>query len=215
MKLVTAVSDIHGSWDDLPNPPDANILAFAGDLTTGLIRNAIAFFTWAEQFVPYFDDVIVVPGNHDGCFDTAAQLMQTEAGNRGLNLLVDAALDAHGTRVYGTPWSTRFGHWYFMDDERGLEQRYQQIPADTQLLISHGPAYGYLDVVRRDGSHAGSRALRDCIENRLDGLQALVHGHIHESRGRRDIRQRLTAYNVACLDDRYCMVADPWVNFTL
>lgn len=214
-KTVTAASDIHGSWDEMSHPPEANLLVFAGDVTSnGKLQNAMAFLQWAEQFVPYFDDVILTPGNHDECFEVSGPLLAEEGGSRGIDVLIDAGMDAHGIRVWGTPWSLTYGSWSFMGSEEFLAQKYAGIPEDTQLLISHGPPYGILDLVAR-GELTGSKSLL-AVVNQLQHLRAFVCGHIHESRGRHVLESDCMAYNVASLDRHYRLrVGDEWTNFVM
>lgn len=215
MITVTAASDIHGSWDDLPGPPEANILAFAGDVTSdGRLQNGVAFINWAKQFVPYFDDVVMIPGNHDNCFSTSAVMLTEEAKNAGIQLLIDTAyVSRGGCRIYGTPWSLPYGRWMFMAPEDQLVRKYAWIPADTQLLISHGPPKGILDLACRN-IHAGSNALLERIKELAD-LKAVVFGHIHEARGRAVVRDGCVAYNVATLDASYVVMPEPWTTFVL
>lgn len=212
---VTATSDIHGSWDDMESPREANLLVFAGDLTAdGRLQNAMAFLEWAKQFVPYFDDVVVVPGNHDRAFAVHEPLLLFEAKSRGLALLIDAGLDAHGVRVWGTPWSLTYGRWSYMDSDVNLALKYAAIDPQTELLVSHGPPYGILDKASR-GVHAGSQALLDRMTE-LPNLRAFVCGHIHESYGSQTLKGDIFAYNVAALDNHYC-VRSPgaWTHFAM
>lgn len=215
MKTVTAASDIHGSWGDMDIPPDANMLVFAGDITSnGKVQNALAFLEWAKQFAPYFDDVIVIPGNHDDCFEVSGPLLVEEAKNRDINVLIDKEFDAHGVKVYGTPWSLTYGNWAFMGSEMVLARKYAGIPDDTELLISHGPPFGILDRVSR-GEYAGSKELLAVVK-RLPQLKAFICGHIHEARGRHVLGPDKVAYNVASLDRSYVVRhGNEWTNFTM
>ena len=89
-----------------------------------------------------------------------------------------------------------------------------QVPRDTDILVTHSPAFGRLDTTRR-GEAAGCPHLRDAIEKIRSFIEIvlkilyfskfpyrpLLHlcGHIHESHG---ILQsdRTTTVNAALLD---------------
>jgi Icc-related predicted phosphoesterase len=66
---------------------------------------------------------------------------------------------------------------------RGAEiaEKWALIPADVQVLITHGPPHGILDVVARPRrKHAGCEAMRDRIAE-LPDLRLHAFGHIHEA----------------------------------
>jgi len=52
---------------------------------------------------------------------------------------------------------------------------------DTEILITHGPPYGVLDLTRR-GKRAGCESLLERLD-KLDELRLHVFGHIHEAAG--------------------------------
>jgi Icc-related predicted phosphoesterase len=82
------------------------------------------------------------------------------------------------------------------------------IPADTDVLITHGPPYGILDEVQRDPRPVGCRDLM----RRIEAIRPRVHifGHIHEGYGQ--IEQNGTVFiNASVLDVRYQPVNAPVV----
>jgi Icc-related predicted phosphoesterase len=66
-----------------------------------------------------------------------------------------------------------------------LEVRADSIPPDVDILISHGPPYGFLDFVAPQfGSlNVGDRPLRDRLERGSLRPRVMVCGHIHEQYG--------------------------------
>ena len=91
-----------------------------------------------------------------------------------------------------------------MGNEERLAQIYQHIPENTDIVISHGPAFGILDVV--GWKNQGSQALR----YRIDEIKPkyLISGHIHEDRG--FLQKEFTTYiNASILDERYQFVHEP------
>jgi Icc-related predicted phosphoesterase len=59
-----------------------------------------------------------------------------------------------------------------------LESKWNQIPDDTDVLITHGPPYGYGDCVHHD-YNVGCRDLLDTVKFRVKP-QYHIFGHIHE-----------------------------------
>ncbi len=62
----------------------------------------------------------------------------------------------------------------------GLEAIYKRIPRDTEILLTHTPAYGVLDMTKR--GHAGCQVLSTTLEE-LGQCRMHVFGHIHEAHG--------------------------------
>ncbi|KAK8071434.1 Metallo-dependent phosphatase-like protein [Apiospora hydei] len=87
----------------------------------------------------------------------------------------------HGWRrlqVYGSPWSPRNGNWAFQyarADGKGAWNR--EVPDGTDILVTHGPPRGHLDLNGRLGCEG---LLREVWRVR----PALhVFGHVHEGYG--------------------------------
>ncbi len=89
-----------------------------------------------------------------------------------------------------------------MDDDILLEQHFNKIPTNTQVLITHGPPKYILDqVVSWDrSSHEGSKALLQAVKN----IKPKYHlfGHIHSGYGQ-VVEDTTTYINSAIMDDHY------------
>ena len=98
--------------------------------------------------------------------------------------------------------------------EADLSKVYKLIPKDTQVLLSHGPAQGYLDYVPRiGGGHVGSLALRNKVK-RLKDIKYHIFGHIHCGAGTELVITKTnmyTAVNASVLNDDYRWVNQPIV----
>ena len=67
--------------------------------------------------------------------------------------LEDSGVVIDGLKFWGSPWTPEFFDWAF-NARRGLQlfDKWQKIPLDTDVLITHGPPAGILDlVVTRQG----------------------------------------------------------------
>jgi Icc-related predicted phosphoesterase len=191
---IAAISDTHGYPFDLLK---AEVLVHAGDLTAnGLWQEAVL---WGERInTTAYAGVVLVPGNHDLCFE---QMPQQEFYNfpPDFHLLIDKAWEYKGRVFYGSPWTPPFMNWAFMRSESELRRIYRKMPVEVDILITHGPACGIFD------NECGSRALRDAIEARK--IHCHIFGHIHEYGGSSGVffqqGNKTHCFNVAALGADY------------
>ena len=181
---VVCVSDLHGQ---LPRIPDCDLLLVGGDLCPidfesrhGDHQAAFQQRLWLETvFAGWLreapaDRIVGVAGNHD--FAAAA----SEASMRALpwTYLLDESAEVGGVNIWGSPYSNFLPGWVFMEQDDELAARWAGIPENTNILLVHGPASGYLDQTL-SGAHVGSASLRERLQ-RLPELRLFVCGHIHE-----------------------------------
>jgi hypothetical protein len=85
-------------------------------------------------------------------------------------------------KIYGSPWQPEFHRWAF-NAQRGEEILliWKQIPSNIDILVTHGPPYGYGDRCI-DGFRAGCQDLSTEIDRRIHP-RLHVFGHIHEDVG--------------------------------
>ena len=109
-------------------------------------------------------------------------------------------------KFYGSPYSNEFFNWAFMGSEVELSKIWAQIPLDTNVLITHGPAYCACDLVKnahlRD-PHVGSQSLHS-RKKLLKDLKYHISGHIHEAYGRQG-----SNINASVLNEKYQLVNEP------
>lgn len=98
--------------------------------------------------------------------------------------LQDQSTSIYGLKIYGTPWQPEFCHWAF-NLKRGqpLLDKWDLIPDDTDILITHGPPVGYGDLCAI-GVRAGCVELLNTVQKRVRPKYH-VYGHIHEGYGTR------------------------------
>lgn len=176
---VVATADIHNST---PKMPDGDVLIVCGDLTdTGTSVQMKRFCGWLGSQT--HKHKIVIAGNHDFCLQNRyAPSMEDEIGKVATYLL-DKETTIDGKRFYGSPWQPWFHDWAF-NLERGkpLADKWALIPHGLDVLITHGPPFGYGDAV-----YGGQRV--GCVDlmNRIEVVKPkyTVYGHIHEDAGER------------------------------
>lgn len=144
MKLV-CISDTHSLHRRLQSIPDGDVLIHAGDcLGQGTLENIEDFNDWLGS-LPHRHK-IVIAGNHDWAFQETPELAR-QALTSAI-YLEDSGVEIEGVRFWGSPWTPIFMNWAFMLG-RGepLYEKWQLIPDDTDVLITHGPPQGIGDEV--------------------------------------------------------------------
>jgi predicted phosphodiesterase len=202
MRLVV-LSDTHGYHERI-GVPDGDVVVHAGDVSMRGTQAEI------EAFVPWFRALphahkILVAGNHDWLFERRPAAARSML--EGIVYLEDSGIVLAGRRFYGSPWQPRFFDWAF-NLERGaaLAAKWDAIPAGTEVLITHGPPGGILDLVR--GRHVGDADLL----RRVNEIAPRVHafGHIHEGYGQLE-QGGTTFVNASICSERYEPVNAPVV----
>ena len=88
-------------------------------------------------------------------------------------------------KIWGSPITPSFGYGWAFNKDRGydINQIWNWIPNDTDIVITHGPIYGYCDRTSREGLNVGCADLY----HRLNEVRPQLHfsGHIHEAYGYR------------------------------
>jgi len=202
---VTLLSDTHTK--------ERNVLVNGGDLIlhSGDVMNS--GYDWEDlyEFLQWFSELpykmkVFIPGNHDRFIENNpvdAWKMINEFHDKGVRCLIDDFVDFEGLKIYGSPWQPEFYNWAYNLPRNGkeLEEKWNNIPDDTDILLTHGPAWGILDtVVNRRDVNLGC----EMLAKRLETLKPLIHncGHIHTGYGYVE-KNGTHFFNSAILDERY------------
>lgn len=178
MRLVV-ISDTHNRHKRL-EVPEGGVLVHAGDLTgRGELHELRVAAAWLNN-LPH-EHKIVIAGNHDFCLEDSTKRREAEAMLFGCTYLHDQSVTINGIKFYGSPYQPWFYDWAFNMKRGGpLQEKWAQIPADTDVLITHGPPFGFGDRTER-GERVGCEDLAQAIAR----VQPRYHlfGHIHEDPG--------------------------------
>ncbi len=178
MKFV-AISDTHGKYRQL-ELPDGDCLIHAGDVSNlGERHEILDFLDWFENLD--FKYKVFIAGNHDFYFDGISQETVDKIIPKSIIYLNDSTVEIEGIKIHGSPIQPWFFDWAF-NRQRGedIDKHWQLIPLDTDILITHGPAYGILDKTLR-----GEKVGCEDLKQRIKKVRPAYHicGHIHEARG--------------------------------
>lgn len=207
MRLVM-ISDTHGMHDKL-SLPDGDVLIHAGDLCmSGSMPEAHTACEWLKRQQRKFAHVVFIAGNHDFAFERDNPLAYLRGAGR-VHYLLNSDITIDGVKFWGSPMTPWFNNWAF-NVERGaaIMHYWRGIPADTQVLITHGPPMGILDKSFSKGEHLGCEDLRE----RVVVLKPRVHvfGHIHGGYGI-DWIWGTQFINASVVDETYKVVNVPIV----
>jgi 3',5'-cyclic AMP phosphodiesterase CpdA len=198
---ITFISDTHSKHNQITDDlPGGNLLIHAGDMSSmGYNHEIQDFCKWFDSINNY-DFKVFIAGNHDWGFIDREQffvhrsVVIPKSTEEILNLYknIDYLRDSSqeiqigdnpSIKIYGSPWQPEFFDWAFNLPRKGdeLKNKWNDIPTDTDILITHGPAYGYVDRVVGRTEHLGCELLTD----RIKEIKPKIHvcGHIHSGFG--------------------------------
>jgi Icc-related predicted phosphoesterase len=203
-----AISDTHCRHNF--KLPKGDVLLHAGDVSyKGEKEEVKDFYRWFAGLD--YEYKIFIAGNHDFYFERTNAADVNASIPEGIIYLNDSGTTIHGVNIWGSPVTPWFFNWAF-NRQRGapIRKHWQLIPESTDILITHGPAFGIHDTVI-NGKHAGCK---DLLE-RIQRVQPKVHlcGHIHEGYG--TYKKGTTLFiNASILNESYELVNKP-VTFEL
>lgn len=142
-----------------------------------------------------------------GDCDSSCSAIKEELTN--CQYLEDESITLYGLKVYGSPWQPEFGGWAFnLPRGRSCLDKWNRIPADTDILLTHSPPLGYGDLCST-GVRAGCIELLSTVQKRVQPKYH-VYGHIHEGYGVRS-DGKVVFVNASTCDINYLPCNSPVV----
>lgn len=215
---ITVISDTHTRHGLIPltDLPGGDILIHAGDImNSGYNRNDIWDFCHWFQSLKQYEDKVFIAGNHDRMFQNHPEDVKGWLDKFGdVIYLQDDDLVLYGDgpngdmpenniRIYGLPHTPEFYSWAFNVPRNSHEMQgiMNNIPDNTDILVTHGPPYGILDTISSENDQA-----LGCMDllNRVKQVKPKLHifGHIHGGRGIEYIDGTLFV-NASVLNEQY------------
>lgn len=181
------------------------MLIHAGDVSyKGRKEEVEDFLKWFSARP--FEHKIFIAGNHDFYFEKINAEIIAGLIPSNVIYLKDSGVSINGINIWGSPYTPVFYNWAF-NRQRGaaIRKHWELIPPATDLLVTHGPAYGFLDLIMNE-QHAGCQDLLRTILTIKPKLH--VFGHIHESYG--NIRRSgIQFINASMVDELYRITNSP------
>lgn len=195
---VVCISDTHGRHRGIANVPDGDVLLHCGDFTHRGTHDEIKDFNDWLGSLPH-KHKLVIAGNHDLCMDAAEYDLHWDkefrhkeyndpSASRALltncTYLENRSVVIEGVKFYGSPMTLPIpGRIGAFNVAKGFadQQHWAKVPADIDVLATHGPPHGILDTTFT-GLHVGSETLlKETMSRIRPGFH--VFGHIHEAYG--------------------------------
>ncbi len=223
---ITLISDTHTKHEELMwdknDLPGGDLLIHAGDLmNSGYNSNDItSFCAWFDTLKQY-DHKVFIAGNHDRMFENLPErAMEIVNSYKNIDYLQDDWIivgdaDPHDpsvktAKIYGSPWQPEFYNWAFNLPKGGpdLMSKWEAIPKDTDILITHGPPQDHLDMSGPpyNEPHLGCALLREKVDEQPPKIH--VFGHIHGGYGYK-FHNGTHFFNASILNERYDYVNKP------
>ena len=160
--------------------PMADILVFAGDMSVCRTTQDVAGFNTFLGTL-HHRHKIVIGGNHDHLLADSPDIGRELLSNA--IYLQDESVIIEGIKIHGSPWQPIFNtnacDAFAMPRGKEICKKWDIIPQDTDILITHSPPAGIMD---EDGgvSHGCSDLLKT-----VQQIQPKFHifGHIHNHNG--------------------------------
>jgi uncharacterized protein len=187
---ILATSDTHLEFPNVATLPDADVFLHAGDWTNLGYRHSKAeleqFFAFLEAVKKRYPYVLALHGNHDLGFDNSRWAQWGVIGLDGKTWQHESGITFHGvalTPAYDKPEMLMM--WQHMTIDQAEEKAAWEFEV-VDVVVSHGPPYGYLDRTH-GGKLLGSRYAVSYIREHQPKL--FLCGHIHEAAGDAMLRQ--------------------------
>ena len=203
--IIDCISDLHGYYPVLDG---GDLLIIAGDLIEqSKSHEILKFLLWLDK--QDYKKKVFISGNHDILLQQMPITVSISPDN--VFYLCDSGTEFDGLKIWGSPWTRSF---YGQNPdcmaftrrlETQLMEKFELIPSDTDILITHSPPHGILD------NELGSTALRKIVlsRDRLPSLKLHAFGHIHEHGGKM-LDTALTKFiNCSIMDEAYDPVHNP------
>ena len=210
---ITCISDTHNQH--LHIPPDwlegGDVLVHAGDVSgRGSLREVEEFLAWFNE-LPYTHKIMIA-GNHDFWFEKMStfavnEMLQEKYPN--IIYLNDSGVEIDGVKFWGSPVQPWFYDWAFNRMGTDICLHWDMIPLDTDVLITHGPMKGFLDMTVRGVSTGCPYLLEKSAE--MTNLKLFVCGHIHEAYGKFEFPDGGVFVNASTLNFNYQVQNKPIV----
>ena len=184
-KIIKIISDTHCLHRHLKNEDlECDVLIHCGDSTNS--RNIIYNQSEFDDFIDWYikvpvDNKVLIAGNH--CtWATKKYNIDYIKEKTNINYLCHEAKVINDLLIFGSPYTPLFRDWNFMMNRSKLSRYWEAIPENLDILVTHGPPKGVLDVAKKSTNeieYCGDNALLKMVKK----VKPKIHcfGHIHNN----------------------------------
>lgn len=184
---IWLISDTHNRHG-LLEIPEVDMVVHGGDMSNNkepaVNNNEVRdFLDWYKSL--HIKYKVLIAGNHDTSIEKG--LVTRGDIHESITYLEHEYAEVGGIKIFGSPYTPNFGHnWAFNVPRGKLSPYWDDIPQNLDILVTHGPPKGVLDLTQYDtrvGADGQSFFQCGCKEL-LDAVIAKkpkyhVFGHIH------------------------------------
>lgn len=223
MIKILATSDLHGNLPNIVEPFD--LLILAGDICPATNHNIDFQHDWATSVfvdwlnnLPYKDansKVVMIWGNHDfwAEADEFSSYGIEDLTKHKVKVLQNTAYEFEypvsdgldNLKIFGTPYCSVFYNWAFMIPDDKLEEKFSEIPENTDILISHDSPNIYKLGAIQEGPYKSDTTGNKVLPKHLERVKPMMYfcGHFHS--GNHDFEERNGTWmaNVSYVNERY------------
>lgn len=190
MVKILHLSDTHGFHEEL-KIERGDIVIHSGDAANSIdvafnTNEMLDFLEWFSKLP--FQRKVFVPGNHDISMWVGAVTVE-QFSDRGIDVLINSDIEVDGLKIWGSPYTPRlfehYTNWAWGLKRSEMNKVWDLIPNNMDILVTHGPPKGILDLCgcheNRDvPCQAGDKILLNKVLEIKPKLHAF--GHIHQEK---------------------------------
>lgn len=179
------MSDTHNRHEFINFEENIDIVIHCGDAGVNKIPEInegeiYDFIKWYKDYPAKYK--IFIPGNHDTSIQHGL-VHYDDFEDNDIILLNNKLITIEEINIFGSPYTPKFGTgWAYNMDRDKIYNVWETIPENTDILVTHGPPKGILDLTSNINSqslltHVGCKALYERILEIKPKFHAF--GHIH------------------------------------
>lgn len=174
------LSDTHCLHDEL-KIPKVDMVIHSGDFSNS--NNRAINSNEVVNFIDWFSELpikykILVAGNHDVSIENRL-ILPSNIRAKGIFYLENSEVEIEGIKIWGSPITPSFGNnWAWNMKRHKIHAVWEQIPLDTDIIITHGPPKGILDL-NQDLEMCGCTSLLKVIK-KINPIFSFF-GHVHSN----------------------------------
>lgn len=221
------MSDLHG---ELPYAKESSeITLICGDIVPlSIQRNISESKLWLKTEFAYWaknwpcEKIFFIAGNHDFVFDghmSYNDIMELSINSNNKlwylqnNSVIYTDKEGKDYTIFGTPYGHIFREWAFMLPDEELAIKYDDIPENVDILLSHDAAdINNLGLVppsiwHPESLNVGNTVLAEAIK--LKKPKYYFCGHVHDGNHKVETIDNTLMANVSLLNDSYQISYEP------
>jgi len=140
-------------------------------------HESLAFFDWYSNLP--ISHKVFIPGNHSTAIQ-AGLLLPSQFPS--IHFLIHQSTVIEGINIFGSPYTPSYGEsWAYMKKRNRMQQVWESLPS-CDILITHGPPKGILDITTDKDSGELLQVGCKSLFNQVQQITPHIHafGHLHD-----------------------------------